>query len=108
MTVAAFTSIRRIGCGRCESVSLCVTAPGGGDEHRRVRTEEQQRGEVDDEGRRHGGPVLRGRLLHREGGGQNRRQDQPGEFKGPVRLRPAREPKEHSRPDRDRRKRNKA
>ena len=31
-------------------------------------------------------------------------QDQAGEFEGPVRLRPAREPKEHSRSDRDSRK----
>ena len=27
MTVAAFTSMRRSGCERCESVSPCVTAP---------------------------------------------------------------------------------
>ena len=27
MTVAAFTSIRRDGCERCESVSRCVTVP---------------------------------------------------------------------------------
>jgi hypothetical protein len=27
MTVAAFKSIRRDGCERCESVSLCVTVP---------------------------------------------------------------------------------
>jgi hypothetical protein len=38
-----------------------------GDEHRGVRTEEQQRDEFDDEGRRHRGPVFDSRTGHREG-----------------------------------------
>ena len=41
-------------------------------------------------------PVLRRRLPHREGGGQDRGQDQAGEFNGAMRLWPLREPQEHA------------
>ena len=105
MTVAVFTSIRRSGCERCESVSACVDDPGRRDKHRRVGTEQQQRGEIDDEGRRHQWPSpspvpAAARELRSESPARIR----PEKFEGPVRLRPAREPKEHSGSDRDSRK----
>ena len=103
MTWPAFTSIRRSGRVRCESASTCVTVAGRCDEHRRVRTEEQQRGEVDDEGRAASCRSPPRSTAARREPSQNRGQDQAGEFKGPVRLRPAAESQQHDSAGRDRR-----
>ena len=103
MTVAAFKSSPAAADVTLRIGRPCVTVAGGRDEHRRVRTEEQQRREVDDEGRRHRRPVARGRL-RREGRGQNRCQDQAAEFDGPSGLGPARVAKQRSCAGRDGRK----
>ena len=62
---------------------------GRGREQRRVNAEEQQRGKFEDERRRHDAAVLCGREPHLMDGDQNRRQNQNGEFKRTMRVRPA-------------------
>ena len=74
------------------------------DQQRRVRAEQQQRGEIDDERQRHRAPVGR-RLWNRQRRRQNRGEDQAAELERPVRLRPASESKKQPRADRNRRER---
>ena len=68
------------------------------------RTEQQQRGEMDDEGERHHAAVLGHRPLDRKHRRQDRGDDQSRELEGEIGLRPAHESQEHDRRRRYRRK----
>ena len=67
----------------------------GDDDHRDVRTEEEQGREVDDEGERHHAAVFGRRPLDGKHRRQDRGNDQSRELEGAIGLRPAQESQEH-------------